>query len=52
MPRNCCVPGCKINYYSELKSESYRPAYRFSKNEEIKSKWLAAISRIDWCPCK
>nr|CAI5817938.1 unnamed protein product [Callosobruchus analis] len=42
MPRHCCVPGCKINYCSEVKSTSYRSVFRFPKNEELKSKWLAA----------
>nr|CAI5849140.1 unnamed protein product [Callosobruchus analis] len=45
MARNCCVPGCKINYCFELKSTSYRSIFSFPKDEEIKSKWLAAIQR-------
>nr|CAI5845660.1 unnamed protein product [Callosobruchus analis] len=48
MPRHCCVPGCKINYCSELKSTSYRPVFRFPKNEELKSKRLAAVPRKNW----
>nr|CAI5833418.1 unnamed protein product [Callosobruchus analis] len=45
MPRHCCVPGCKINYSSELRSISYRSVFRFPKKEVLKSKWLAAIPR-------
>nr|CAI5843172.1 unnamed protein product [Callosobruchus analis] len=52
MPRHCCVPGCKINYCSELKSTSYTSVFRFPKNEELKSKWLAAIARKSWSPSK
>nr|CAI5869073.1 unnamed protein product [Callosobruchus analis] len=51
-PRRCCVPGCKINYCSELKSTSYRFVFRFLKNEVLKSKWLEAIPRKGWSPSK
>nr|CAI5818589.1 unnamed protein product [Callosobruchus analis]CAI5860370.1 unnamed protein product [Callosobruchus analis] len=51
MPRHRCVPGCKINYSSELKSTSYRSVFRFPKNEELKSKWLAAIPRKELVVC-
>nr|CAI5847045.1 unnamed protein product [Callosobruchus analis] len=47
MPRQCCVLGCKINYCSELKSTSYRSVFRFPKKEELRSKWLASISRTN-----
>nr|CAI5819885.1 unnamed protein product [Callosobruchus analis]CAI5870438.1 unnamed protein product [Callosobruchus analis] len=52
MPRHCCVPGCKIKYCSELKSTSYRSVFRFPKNDELKSKWLAAIPGKNWFPSK
>nr|CAI5833436.1 unnamed protein product [Callosobruchus analis] len=52
MPRHCCVPGCKINYCFELKSSPYISVSRSSKNEELKSKWLAAIPRKSWSPSK
>nr|CAI5838543.1 unnamed protein product [Callosobruchus analis] len=50
MPRHCCVPGCKMNYCYELKSTSYRYVFIFLKNEELKSRWLAAIARKNWSP--
>nr|CAI5867122.1 unnamed protein product [Callosobruchus analis] len=50
MPRHYCVPGCQLNYCSELKSPSYRSIFRFPKNEELKSKWLAAVRRKNWSP--
>ncbi|CAH2011665.1 unnamed protein product [Acanthoscelides obtectus] len=52
MPKRCCVPGCKGNYEAELRSTPYRSVFRFPKNEELKSKWLASIPRKDWSPSK
>nr|CAI5867751.1 unnamed protein product [Callosobruchus analis] len=48
MPRHCCVPGCKTNCCSELKSTSYRSVFGYPKNEGLKSKWLTATSRKNW----
>nr|CAI5862500.1 unnamed protein product [Callosobruchus analis] len=52
MHRHCCVPGCKINYWSELKSTSFRSVPTFPKNNKFKSKWLAALPREDWSTSK
>ncbi|CAH1980476.1 unnamed protein product [Acanthoscelides obtectus] len=52
MPKRCCVPGCKGNYEAELRSTPYRSVFRFPKNGEFKSKWLASIPRKDWSPSK
>lgn len=51
MPRSCCVPGCKSNYSSTLKTGGQLvSAFTFPKDEILKAKWLAAIPRNDWAP--
>nr|CAI5858587.1 unnamed protein product [Callosobruchus analis] len=52
MPRHCCVPGCEINYCSELKSVSYRSVFGFPKNEELKSKGLIEVPKKNWSHSK
>ncbi|XP_076686203.1 uncharacterized protein LOC143378372 [Andrena cerasifolii] len=52
MPRRCCVPGCKGNYDSTLKSDNYISVFLFPKNEELQKKWVAAIPRKQWTPTK
>lgn len=52
MPRRCCIPGCKGNYDSTLKSNNYASVFLFPKNEELRKKWLAAIPRKNWTPTK
>lgn len=52
MPRKCCVPGCRANYTSTLKILGAISAFHFPKREELKNKWLNAISRETWIPSK
>ncbi|XP_043251504.1 uncharacterized protein LOC122396851 [Colletes gigas] len=52
MPRRCCVPGCKGNYSSTLKSDNYISVFLFPKDEELRKKWIAAIPRKHWTPTK
>lgn len=50
MPRRCCVPECKSNYDSSLKSDKPRSSFSFPKEHDLRKKWLNAISREDWKP--
>ncbi|XP_069704837.1 uncharacterized protein [Periplaneta americana] len=51
MPRRCCVPGCRSNYDSTLKSSGkYVSAFSFPKDENRRQAWIHAISRKDWTP--
>lgn len=48
MPRHCCVPGCKSNYASTLKSEPARSTFSFPKDRELQNIWLRAIHREEY----
>ena len=45
MPRSCCVPGCKSNYYSTDAS-----GFRFPKDEKRREQWSLLIHREDFVP--
>lgn len=45
MPRSCVVPGCSSNYKSTLSSAGCFSTFSFPKDEERRSKWIAAIHR-------
>ena len=45
MPRRCCVPGCKSNYYGKDQTVS---TFSFPKDEERKHLWTKAIHRKDF----
>lgn len=47
MPRSCCVPGCKINYYSCATKGS---VFRFPRDEQRRQQWIKAIHRKDFTP--
>ncbi|XP_076299890.1 uncharacterized protein LOC143218546 [Lasioglossum baleicum] len=52
MPRCCCVPNCKGNYDSTLKANNYISIFKFTKDEQLRKKWMAAIPRKNWTPIK
>lgn len=45
MPRTCCVPGCKSNYRSSIKTEGPVTTYVFPSDAKLKKKWIRAIHR-------
>lgn len=53
MPRVWCVPSCKANYNSTLKSQqSYMSVFTFPKDENLRQKWIKSIPRKNWTPSK
>lgn len=51
MPRRCCVPNCRSNRYSSLKKNiSYITTFVFPRDENLKQKWLHAMSLDDFQP--
>lgn len=43
MPNKCCVPDCKSNYGSQVKTEGWITLFSFPKNQFLKDNWLRAI---------
>lgn len=52
MPRHCCVPACKSNYASSLKSEKPQTTFSFPKDKSIQDLWLRKIHREDYTVTK
>lgn len=45
MPRSCCIPNCKSNYYS---NEGYVPLFTFPSDENKLALWKKKIPRKDY----
>uniref|UniRef100_A0A6P7H022 Uncharacterized protein LOC114348618 n=1 Tax=Diabrotica virgifera virgifera TaxID=50390 RepID=A0A6P7H022_DIAVI len=45
MPRHCCVPGCKTNYASTLKTKQAESTFSFPKDPQRRYTWLRSIHR-------
>ena len=45
MPYTCCVPGCKSNYLTAIRTEGYISVYHFPENEEERNRWISAVPR-------
>lgn len=54
MPRRCCVPKCKSNYDSTLKTDpTHVAAFQFPiSDESMCQKWIEAIGLKNWTPTK
>ena len=46
MPDKCAIVGCHTNYSDGQK----RSVFYFPKDEELRSKWIRFVNRINWSP--